>query len=692
MESRRTRLSVTKEASDTPMPSEEWVMAWAVDATTGQPRYILELDEDHRGGQCNCKCPSCDLMLTAVNAGKSVWKRRPHFRHPAGASRENCVIVAARKAVEAMFARQKKIVLPRRRRSRELEGLSGRYFNAWVEHPAETVGITDCTFEDETRAILNLSDGRRLLVQLVGRGEASKGGNPDDGITARIEIRVDDPTVADMAPEDILSRLELSWSQGCWIRHWADEELGVDAEAQARAQAAAALDWIEDDDLHVDLSSAERRETLLHREVKAILERERRIRVPELKAIVDWRHANGQVATKCWSQPAEEITLSSVELEVHLGRSVPDVIATWATEDGWSHSMLIEVTVTNPITEERIERLSSFGWPALEIDIGRMGGVVNREEFTRLVVDEVAGKRWLYHPTLEEGRSHLLAALKADEAWAVEAEQRKQAILAVPATEWANRYLDAVRRRWREQSLFGDQLPDTESLRQSQADVVEAIHSLGEHGYPATILDDYPLRRVIARILSFHDGTVIEYRSDVWGIINAILSDGAEARRWHTLYLIALKVYPPTLSDVHRDKVKAWRDNVVKSIRNEEDTYVRETTYDQMIGLLFPEMRPALREPFGTPLYIPERERDDDSWMDYRSYSLALALEPRSSPNAPNNLDARLFDASGKAASQGQSPISFAKGYASQVEGLSVEQIVNRLIEIGVARNKWMWS
>jgi len=407
---------------------------------------------------------------------------------------------------------------------------------------------------------------------------------------------------------------------------------------------------------------------------------------------VDWRYANGHVVSKCWSQPAEEITLSSVKLEVHLGRSVPDVIATWVTEDGLSHSLLIEVTVTNPITGERIERLSSFGWPALEIDIGRMGGVVNREEFTRLVVDEVAGKRWLYHPTLEEERSRLLAALKADEAWAVEVEQRKQAILAVTATDWANRYLDAVRRRWREQSLFGDQLPDTENWRQSQADVVEAIHSLGEHGYPATLLDEYPLRRVIARILSFHDGTGIEYRQDSWGIINAILCDVAEARKWHTLYLIALKIYPPPLSDVHRDKVKAWRNNVVKSIRHEEDTYVRETTYDRMIGLLFPEMRPALREPFGTPLYIPERERDDDSWIENRTDSLDQVSEPRSLPNAPHNIDSRLLDASGEAASQGKSPILFAKGYAGQIEGLSVEQIVNRLIEIGVARNKWMWS
>src|SRR5450759_2566569 len=82
--------------------SSDLVMAWAVDQDTGQPRYILQLDAAHRGKKSNCKCPSCDLPLVAVNAAKIVFQKRPHFRHPEGAAREHCLIVAARKALAEM--------------------------------------------------------------------------------------------------------------------------------------------------------------------------------------------------------------------------------------------------------------------------------------------------------------------------------------------------------------------------------------------------------------------------------------------------------------------------------------------------------------------------------------------------------------------------------------------------------------
>ena len=690
----RAQMLVKMDVADASTSANQWLMAWAVDITTGQPRYILELDHDHRGQQCNCRCPSCDANLTAVNAAKSAWKKRPHFRHPPGAAREKCLIVAARKAIEAMFVRQRQIVLPRRRRSRDVEGLSGTYFNAWVERPAEAVAIADCSFEDEARAILTLDDGRRLLVQLVGRGEATIVGDRDDGITAQIEIRVDDPVVANMAPEDILSRLELSWEKGCWIQHWDDSVLDADAVSHARAKAFSALDWFDDDNLSESLTPMERRETLLHREVKAILERERRIRVPELHTHAELRYANGHFAERSWSQPSQELSLKSVELEAHLGRAVPDVVATWVAEDGRTHPILIEVTVTNPIGSERIDRLSSFGWPALEIDIGRMGGIVTREEFARLVVDEVAGKRWLYHPTIEEERQRLQLVLKEEETQSLKAEQRRQAILAVPAREWANRFLDAVRRRWQEQLSFGDSVPDTEEWRKVKADISDAIDGLTEHGYFASLLDDYPLRKVIARILSFHDRSGIEYRMDAWGIINAILCDGAEAQKWHTFYLIALKLYPPELSDEHLTKLMAWRDKVIKSVRNEEETYVRDTIYDRLIGLLFPEMRPALQEPFGTPLYIPERERDDDSWRQDLPVTAIVApvAATERAPSLVKDLDQQLLEASGIAAGKGQTPMSFANSYASQIKWASVQEIVNRLIQMGVAKTNRTWN
>lgn len=687
-------ISVTISKPPTTPNSSELVLAWAVDLETNSPRYILELDAAHNGAKCNCKCPSCNLPLTAINAGKTTWQHRPHFRHPKGAAGENCRIIAARRAIDEMFSRLEGIVLPRRRRSREIEGLSGNYHDAWVERPAEPVLISECAFEDEANAILTLDDGRRLHVRLVGRSEVANISRDESHLSACIEIQADDPAVANMDPEEILSRLQLVLTEGCWVHHWADEEMDAEAEASAIAKAIDAIDWFNTGDLSDDLSSTERRETLLHREVKAILERERRIRVPELKAEAVWLRANGFTDKRTWSSPDAELRLTSVELEVHLGHSVPDVVASWVEEDGWSHSMLIEVTVTNTITEERVERLSSLGWPVLEIDISRMGGTVTRDEFTRLVLDEVAGKRWLHHPIIEEERAHLVVLMQQEEARATEVARQRQAILDVPAAEWGKRYLDAFRSRWREQQSFGDGLPNTVGWRQARSDLSEAIRGLEAHGYPASSLDEHPLRTVIARIFSFRDNDGIEYRTDAWGVINAILCDHERAKKWHTLYLIALKVYPQTLTEDQQEKVAAWRKSVVKSIRDELETYVRDTTYDRLIGLLFPKMRSALNEPFGTPLYIPEREREYDgpTSSGQSGNSTASSHAGPSEPRPPDNIDASLLRASGYAASREESPLSFAKNYVREIRGLTVEQVIHRLIATGVAKNRWSWS
>lgn len=72
------------DSSDSKATSNELVMAWAQDKDTHEPRYILELNEHQRGAKCNCVCVSCKLPLIAVNASKTEYQQRPHFRHPAG--------------------------------------------------------------------------------------------------------------------------------------------------------------------------------------------------------------------------------------------------------------------------------------------------------------------------------------------------------------------------------------------------------------------------------------------------------------------------------------------------------------------------------------------------------------------------------------------------------------------------------
>jgi hypothetical protein len=594
--------------------SNSLIMAWAVDKLTGRPRYILELDAAHRGGKCECVCPSCKLPLIAVNAAKTIFQKRPHFRHPDGAARDVCLIVAARKALEEMFAKQDKILLPRYRRSGVVEGLSGQYFNAWVEREAERVRAKQFMFRDEVSGWLILEDGRRLLVKLIGRGEPS--GTDEDRVLAKIELEVDDPSIAMMSPEEIFQKIELSWSNACWIQHWEDEVLENEAQQLAKEKAINALDWLGDDGLLNHLNSSQRRETLLHREVKAILEAEKRICLPRLQVNAEFKRSNGFVDRREWIEPEQEVMLASVELEVHLGHSIPDVISSWMKEDGWTQTIIIEVTVTNTINDERIERLESFGFPVLEIDIGRMGGVVSKEEFKQLVVDEVAGKRWLYHPAIEEQRQYLVAMMQRDAQAHEDAQQKRNEYLDAPASEWAIKFLNAIKVRWSLVESLGESVKESQAWQSSQENIKEAIAALDMHGYElASMLDTYPLQRIVSRIASIFFNKGIEYKSDsAWLVINAIMCDRSEhAKKFHTLYLIAIKTYSPEMTRDQAYKVSEWRNKVKASILAGQQEYIRETTYDRLMGLLFPEMRVQLNNPFGTPLQILENYEDPSS-------------------------------------------------------------------------------
>jgi hypothetical protein len=606
----RTLLNVIAEqAYAAAQTSRDLIMAWAVDRDTSEPRYILQLDADHRGAKCNCNCPNCHLPLLAVNAAKTEFLVRPHFRHPDGAEKEGCILIAARRALDAVLLAQGQFVLPRIRRSKDVEGLSGAFYNAWVERPPERICLAECEFVDEATAFLTVDDGRRLLVRLVGRGGRA---DEDDGdvAVARIDLEVDDPAIAGMTPEEIFSRLELAWTSACWRRHWSETELDRQAEELARQAAVDALDWLDDDaNLPEGLSPAERRETLLHREVKAILEREMRIRLPGLHIEVERRYADGTLSKRTSSTPDEEISLSAVHLEVQLGVAVPDIIIEWAGDDRHSGTGIVEVTVTNPITEERIDRLSSFGFPVLEIDIGRMGGIVSREELSRLVVDEIAGKRWLYHPDYREEEQRLIADIAQEEARRENIKRHHEALLSISAEEWGRRYIDAFIHRW---LIECDNATDLDACREPRAQaqqlINDAIEGLSEHGYPEVAeIDRFPLRMIVSRLLSIRVGVGIGYRyHDAWGVINAILCDfKPKSYRWHTLYLMALRIYAPPLNDAQLKRIDLWRDEVKASIQSGADLYVRDATYDRLLALLFPEMAKSLSRPFGTMQALP---------------------------------------------------------------------------------------
>ena len=227
----------------------ELVMAWARDIKTGEPRYILELDADHRGAQCGCECPSCGLPLQGINVARSQFQRRPHFRHPNGAPKNDCAVLSARLAAFHLFSEQGLFELPRRRMSGSVAGLTGKLHQAWVEAPAEKVRIRDIDFQDRAFALLTLDDGRQLRVQLTGT-LATVPDQPLDDESAHLPIiflDINNAGIAGMGPEEIRRRLRLLPNALCWGSHWSDAALLAQATEAARCMADEKLDWWPED-------------------------------------------------------------------------------------------------------------------------------------------------------------------------------------------------------------------------------------------------------------------------------------------------------------------------------------------------------------------------------------------------------------------------------------------------------------
>jgi len=280
--------------------------------------------------------------------------------------------------------------------SRTATGFSGEGYEVWVEAPAERRPITHAQLLDRVTAELTLDDGRKLLVDLTGHRAPL---DACDG-QAIVTIALSDPELAMLGPEEIRSRLRIL-PDVRWCAHWNDVALAASGDAMASKAACDALDsWTSEDeaefrlrltpDIDENLARQLRRETLLHREVKAILARELRISTPGLEVMVsrdppdefigEWE---SEILRMTWFSVPQVLQLEEGRLERRLGRIVPDVIGTignrqacikgvmdvWIdesfeeeTEDphhpAWPHTLLVEVTVTHGIDDSKLERMA----------------------------------------------------------------------------------------------------------------------------------------------------------------------------------------------------------------------------------------------------------------------------------------------------------------------------------------------
>lgn len=383
-------------------PRDRSVMAWARDCVTGSPRYILEIDRDKTGRKCGCECSACGQPLEAVNAGRPDATLRPHFRHPPGFDHGSCAAVAAASAVVKLIEDAGLIELPKRARRGVTVGLSGAEYEAWAKAPPQAHRVTAVTWSDRAHAELTLDDGRRILVRLSGSA-----GVTAEGIGAVITIDLGDDVeaVASMSPEEIRARLRLLPEHGLrWEAHWCDAELSEQAQRQADERAFECLDR-ESDGEAADpaLPATQRRETMLHRLVKEIIEMRTRLLVPAVGQPGDEEGDRAQRSLDAlWetARPSEWLKLEEVRSEQAFAGLVPDLQcrARAESDDFELENLVIEVVVSNPVSEQKLALLREAGAAVLAIELQRAGGRVTRGQLEQMVIEDLNLKRWLLHP------------------------------------------------------------------------------------------------------------------------------------------------------------------------------------------------------------------------------------------------------------------------------------------------------
>lgn len=581
------------------------VMAWARDSQTGEPRYILELDAQHRGAKCRCECQSCGLALTAVNAAKAEFVRRPHFRHPEGAQREECLVLASRAAALRQLQVDGWLDLPRRLMSAQAIGLSGEIHEAWVERPSERISITDVDFRDRTVAVLTLDDGRQLRVELTGTLDAGAdlvldgAGHP----VPTILLAVDDPSFAGMAPDELRRRLKLLPNGLCWRAHWSDLDLAGEAAAAARNDALFYFDDVPDElDLPQDLPAALKRQTVLHHEVMKLLAASQRLNVPGWVAETESIWPDGRLTRRRFEAESKLLTLELIQLEQRFNNIVPDITCKARSAEGGTvlWPFFIEVTVANQITAERLERIREAGQPTLEIDLSLAGGRIDRERLRQLVVEELTVKRWLFHPEQAQRAAVLSGELAEELAKAQAAADRRAELRAMPVPELAYRYLDSALQLADAESAEGPdgrQPPkaadDARAARSSLADVIEAFEA---YGYPeagdANLIGTHG---IVSRVLSIQLARPVGYRMEnIAGVLNAIAQSKGVRLAETSIYLIAVRAYRPPLSGKQQAWFEEWAERVRDSLKRGEPTYLRDPIYDRFLSTLFPTMAPML--------------------------------------------------------------------------------------------------
>lgn len=158
-------------------------------------------------------------------------------------------------------------------------------------------------------------------------------------------------------------------------------------------------------------------ETAIHMKAKEIIEKAKFIVTPEV--IAGYKEKGRQVIKEL------PVTFDKVVLERRVSNIVPDILASKGERE-----LMIEITVTHGIDDEKYKKIEELGISTLEIDLSQLETNFDPETLYSEIITSTAHKYWVYNSLAEKEKEKLkeeyLKEQKEEEEAKRKAEEKRE--------------------------------------------------------------------------------------------------------------------------------------------------------------------------------------------------------------------------------------------------------------------------
>lgn len=150
-------------------------------------------------------------------------------------------------------------------------------------------------------------------------------------------------------------------------------------------------------------------ETALHFVMKEIIEKERRIFLPDLNVSVERATSSGFLVKRSQKLIGELVPLEAVMLEHSVHPIRPDVVAV-----SGGRRLFLEIIVTHGVDSMKQQHIRQIGASAIEFDLRKQDRIVDRDMLRELLLRPSNLKKWIFHRREAEIEAKLLEEVNAE--------------------------------------------------------------------------------------------------------------------------------------------------------------------------------------------------------------------------------------------------------------------------------------